>query len=133
MPATMNASVTEGPARSAMAAAVRTKRPAPMIAPMPSATSDPAPSVRFSVASPPPATSAIRPSIDFVRNNAPATMSLSILRPRDYTGSLVSSEPFNIRPHARFGIAASEQVADHGDRRGAGVDHGGGPIERDAA
>src|SRR5258708_29543257 len=73
-PATRNASVTDGPARSAMAAAVRTKSPAPMIAPMPSATSDIGPSVRFSVASPVPATSFIRRSMDFVRNNAPATM-----------------------------------------------------------
>src|SRR4051794_15520625 len=57
-----------------MAAAVLTKRPAPMMAPIPSATSDIGPSVRLSVASPVPATSCMRRSIDLVRNNAPATM-----------------------------------------------------------
>ena len=64
-----------------------------MMAPMPSVTSEKGPSVRLRVASPLAATSAIRPSIDLVRNNAPATMSLSVLRlsvepsarPRDYT------------------------------------------------
>jgi len=40
--------VTDGPALVAAAAAVRTNNPAPMIAPIPSAISDPAPSVRFS-------------------------------------------------------------------------------------
>src|SRR5262245_44090197 len=74
MPATMNASTTEGPARSAMAAAVRTNSPAPMMAPMPSATSCKGPSVRFSVPSPLAAASASRRSIDFVLNNEPATM-----------------------------------------------------------
>src|SRR5579863_2652983 len=71
MPATTNASVTEGPARSAIAAAVRTKMPAPMIAPMPNATSDHGPKVRFS---PPPwalasETSAIKPSIEILRKS----------------------------------------------------------------
>ena len=44
----MNASITDGPARSAIAAAVRTKRPAPMMAPMPSVTSETEPRVRLS-------------------------------------------------------------------------------------
>src|SRR5580704_2455989 len=48
MAATMKPSVTDGPAQLAAAAAVRTKRPAPMIAPMPSPTSDVALSVRDS-------------------------------------------------------------------------------------
>src|SRR5678815_389409 len=43
----MKPSVTDGPAAFAAAAAVRTKRPAPMIAPTPSATSEDAVSVRF--------------------------------------------------------------------------------------
>src|SRR5438067_2753182 len=66
MPATMNASVTDGPERSAIAAAVRTNRPAPMIAPMPSATSAIGPSVRFRLCSPCAALSAMSWSIDFV-------------------------------------------------------------------
>src|SRR5690349_8776577 len=73
MPATMNASTTEGPARSAMAAAVRTNRPAPMMAPMPRAMSDSGPRVRFSVCSPVAAASFIKRSIDLVLNSEPAT------------------------------------------------------------
>src|SRR5262245_44036463 len=65
----MNASTTEGPARSAIAAAVRTNNPAPMIAPMPSATSDIGPRVRFSVPSPLASASALSRSIDLVRNS----------------------------------------------------------------
>src|SRR5205807_8225421 len=71
----MNASVTDGPARSAMAAAVRTKSPAPMMAPIPSATKDMEPSVRLRGALP---LSAMRPSIDLVRNNEPAIIFLSV-------------------------------------------------------
>src|SRR5262245_56721790 len=69
MPATTNASVTDGPARSAIAAAVRTNKPAPMMAPMPSATSDNGPSVRLSVPSPLASASALSRSIDLVRNS----------------------------------------------------------------
>src|SRR5262249_23756258 len=65
-PASMKASVTEGPERSAMAAAVRTNSPAPIMAPIPRATSDIGPSVRLSGALP---TSAKRRSMDLVRNN----------------------------------------------------------------
>src|SRR5260221_2621679 len=43
----MNPSVTDGPALLAAAAAVRTKRPAPMMAPMPSMTRSAGPSVRL--------------------------------------------------------------------------------------
>src|ERR1035437_4153070 len=71
----MKASVTEGPARSAMAAAVRTKRPAPMMAPIPSPISDHEPRVRLRPLSPPTSLSAMRRSIDFVRVNALATQS----------------------------------------------------------
>ena len=71
----MKASVTDGPERSAIAAAVRTNRPAPMIAPMPSATSDIGPSVRFSVVSPLAAESTSSLSIDLVRNSDPAKWS----------------------------------------------------------
>src|SRR5436190_21575589 len=73
MPATMNARTTDGPARSAMAAAVRTKRPAPMIAPIPSATSEIGPNVRLSVPSPVAPASAISLSMDLVLNSALAT------------------------------------------------------------
>src|SRR5262245_9601492 len=61
----MNASVTEGPDLSAIAAAVRTNRPAPMMAPIPSAIRDMGPSVRFSVCAPP-SDSARSLSTDFV-------------------------------------------------------------------
>jgi hypothetical protein len=71
----MNARVTDGPDRSAIAAAVRTNRPAPMIAPMPSATSASGPSVRFKVISPLPDESASSRSIDLVRNREPAKVS----------------------------------------------------------
>src|SRR5262249_48226582 len=74
MPATMNASTTDGPARSAMAAAVRTNSPAPMMAPMPSATSCKGPSVRFSVPSPLAAASASTRSTGIVLNSAPDPM-----------------------------------------------------------
>src|SRR5215467_11171244 len=69
----MNAKVTDGPERWAMAAAVRTKRPAPMMAPIPNATSDQGPNVRFRCDSP---LCALRLSIDFVRNNVPANLFL---------------------------------------------------------
>src|SRR5262249_1876409 len=75
MPATTKAKVTDGPDRSAIAAAVRTKRPAPMIAPMPSATRANGPRVRFNVASPLKAASVSRRSIDLVRNRLPAKAS----------------------------------------------------------
>src|ERR1017187_3185586 len=71
----MKASVTEGPARSAMAAAVRTKRPAPMMAPIPSPISDHEPRVRLRPLSASAPLSAMRRSIDFVRVNALATQS----------------------------------------------------------
>src|SRR5690349_12413877 len=48
----MKPMVTDGPALLAAAAAVRTNRPAPMIAPMPSPTRSNGPSVRFSPAWP---------------------------------------------------------------------------------
>ena len=60
-----------GAATVAIASAVRTKRPAPMIAPIPSATSDQGPSVRLRGVS---ALCARRRSIDFVRNNVLATI-----------------------------------------------------------
>src|SRR5689334_5545711 len=69
----MNDSVTDGPARSAIAAAVRTNKPAPMIAPMPSATSANGPRVRFSPPSTVVAPSAMRRSMDFVRKSESAT------------------------------------------------------------
>src|SRR3954451_16309667 len=62
----MKARVTEGPARSAIAAAVLTKSPAPMIAPMPRAMSATGPSVRLRVPSPVARDSASSPSIDLV-------------------------------------------------------------------
>src|SRR5690242_5333497 len=65
----MNAITTDGPARSAIAAAVRTKRPAPMMAPMPSATSAPGPRVRLSWPSPVAAPSTSSASMDLVRVN----------------------------------------------------------------
>ncbi len=74
MPATMKAIVTDGPARSAIAAAVLTKRPAPMIAPIPRATSAHGPRVRLRVPSPVEPASASSASIDFVRNREPCTL-----------------------------------------------------------
>ena len=47
MAAKIKPSVTDGPAFCAAAAAVLTNKPAPMIAPMPRATSEPAVRVRF--------------------------------------------------------------------------------------
>src|SRR5215470_17551423 len=67
----MKESVTEGPDRWAIASAVRTKRPAPMMAPIPSETNDQGPSVRLRGVS---ALCARRRSIDFVRNNVLATI-----------------------------------------------------------
>src|SRR3954468_13387716 len=83
MPATMNAIVTDGPARSAIAAAVRTKRPAPMMAPMPSDTSANDPRLRLSPPSLLVAPSAMSRSIDLLRNNEPATpFLLSVVKVR---------------------------------------------------
>ncbi len=106
MPATMKASVTDGPARSALAAAVRTKRPAPMMAPIPSPTSDHGPSVRLSPVSP--ELSAMRPSIDLVRNNEPATIvpfgCLCVrpgrATPRGVIGARMEEAPAKLRPVA---------------------------------
>src|SRR6185436_12283161 len=66
----MNAMVTDGPDRSAIAAAVRTNRPAPMIAPIPSATSANGPRVRLSALSLESAASWSKPSIDLVANRS---------------------------------------------------------------
>src|SRR3954468_11159496 len=78
----MNATVTDGPDRSAIAAAVRTNRPAPMMAPMPSATSADGPSVLLRVASPPTAASTSSLSINLVRNREPAKGSSQFLKIR---------------------------------------------------
>ena len=67
MAATINPKVTEGPAFCAAAAAVLTNNPAPIMAPMPSATRAPEPSVRLSPFSESPA-SAINWLIDFFTN-----------------------------------------------------------------
>src|SRR5262249_14225917 len=88
MPATINANVTEGPERSAIAAAVLTKSPAPMIAPMPSAMSDIGPSVRLSVFSPLKAASESSLSIDLVRNSDPAKLSSQSANSRQVAGGL---------------------------------------------
>src|SRR5262245_11484896 len=126
MPATMNARVTEGPARSAIAAAVRTKRPAPMMAPIPRATSAIGPSVRFSVPSPLASASARRRSTDLVLNSA---FTLPSLLPRLYAAWGTVQVPPG--PLAR--VAAGQQIADDGDGIGAGVEHSHRRIERDAA
>src|SRR5262249_35617595 len=100
MPATMNATVTDGPERSAMAAAVRTNRPAPMIAPMPRATSDIGPSVRFNVVSPLAAASDSRRSIDLVRNSEftyPPDEGCDIIRVR-VRGSAFGVHWLNLEP-----------------------------------
>src|SRR5882762_1274845 len=113
-----------------MAAAVRTKSPAPMIAPIPSVTSEKGPSVRLRVASPVAATSAMSRSIDFVRDNAPATMyPLSLRRCRAvktrrlYAGRFGTREPFEIGPRPRLRVAAGDEVADHRHRGGARVQY----------
>src|SRR5262245_34343116 len=116
MPATINAIVTDGPDRSAIAAAVRTKRPAPMIAPMPSATRADGPSVRLSVPSPLAAASDSRRSIDLVRNSEPATM--CPLSPYDETPTLYRStaprpDALGVGAHARLWISGAQQIADH--------------------
>src|SRR3954447_26128547 len=111
MPATMNAITTDGPARSAIAAAVRTNRPAPMIAPMPRATSANGPSVRFSVPSPLDDASASRRSIDFVRKSAltcPPDVATLYAEPRQPS----SGERPQVVADARLGIAGRQQVAD---------------------
>src|SRR6516225_4568272 len=128
MPATTNARTTDGPARSAIAAAVRTKRPAPMIAPMPSATSAIGPRVRLSVPSPVCADSAIRRSIDLVLNSEPATYPPLI--EACGTRRLYISEGEK-HPDALARIAG-EQVRDHGDRRRARREHFGRALERDS-
>src|ERR1041385_3078603 len=101
MPATMNAGTTDGPERSAIAAAVRTKMPAPMMPPMPSITSDDAPSVRLRACSPVASASAISRSIDLVRKSDPAMA--AILR-----------ESLEVRTNAFLRLARAQQVADHG-------------------
>src|SRR5581483_3577762 len=111
MPATMNAITTDGPARSAIAAAVRTKRPAPMIAPMPRAISAPGPRVRFSVPSPVAAASASSLSTDFVRNKAFDTKTS-----QGYQPSRLYAEPLDVGARASFRVGGRQQVADHGDR-----------------
>ena len=63
-----------------------------MMAPMPSATSDQPPSVRLSVPSPVAAASAIRRSIDLVRNSEPAT-SPSVATHRRNRDSDAQAEP----------------------------------------
>src|SRR5918994_724146 len=133
MPATMKANTTAGPARSAMAAAVRTNSPAPMMAPMPSAMSDHAPSVRLSVPSPVARLSAMSESMDLVLNSEPATrcpLSCELENERDYIRSLQSGDVFT---HAPFRISAGEQVGDHGDRPGAGFDDRRRALQGDAA
>src|SRR5436190_18086101 len=136
MPATTKASVTDGPARSAMAAAVRTNNPAPMMAPMPSATSDRGPSVRLSVPSPLASASACSRSTDLVRNSG-FNLAPPLTNQRDYTRQHapndLSRECTKEIPHAPRGIAGLQEVADHGDRCGAGLDDRRGTVERDAA
>src|SRR5204863_162282 len=68
MPATINASTTDGPARSAIAAAVRTNKPAPIIPPMPSAIRLIEPSERFRLCSPTSCASCISRSRGFLAN-----------------------------------------------------------------
>src|SRR6185369_4980732 len=143
MPATMNASVTDGPDRSAIAAAVRTNKPAPMMAPIPSAISAIGPRVRFSVPSPLAEASTKRRSIDLVRNKEPATNSSQsaflIRRPLPpvcssmETRTLYARESLDIGPHARRRIAAGHQVADDGDRPRARRNHRQGVVQADAA
>src|SRR3954447_22685333 len=131
----MKARVTEGPARSAIAAAVLTNSPAPMIAPMPRATSARGPSVRLRVPSPVARDSASSPSIDLVlkrlelihpprdpsRPFRPGKGALYLLRDRgDETARL------------RLRIAG-EQVGDDRQPRGPGGDDAGGPVVGDAA
>src|SRR5215831_11728678 len=129
MPATRNAMVTDGPDRSAMAAAVRTNRPAPMMAPMPRLTSENGPSVRLRVDSPVAATSAMSRSIDLVRDNAPATIyPLSRRWPfvktrRLYAGGAGTREPFDIGSHTSLRVTCGDEVADHGHRSGTRVEH----------
>src|SRR5262245_11959205 len=130
----MNARVTDGPARSAMAAAVRTNRPAPMMAPMPSATSDHAPSVRLSAPSPVAADSAMRRSIDLVLKSEPATRSPhnSVGELRFAGGAIISSlQNFQVLPAPDCGVTG-EQVRNDRHRFGAGVDDLGSTIECDA-
>src|SRR4051794_25622866 len=175
----MNASTTDGPARSAIAAAVRTNSPAPMIAPMPRATSEPGPSVRLSVPSPVEAASASRVSIDFVRNTEPATLFPRVFQPsarhlraasdrqgerpvRD--GTLVerqlpvieesdriirtrsgpakaghvtavarSRQRAKVSADAALRVFTGEEVRDHRDRVGAGLEYMRRSLEVDAA
>src|ERR1700743_467108 len=105
--------VTDGPARSAMAAAVRTKRPAQIMAPMPSATSDTGPSVRLRGVAP---LSACRRSIDFVLNNELATISLSIslgieIHKLHFAAYARCAAALPLRDHTRYtGIPSSTMI-----------------------
>src|SRR5438093_10507386 len=112
MPATMKAIVTDGPDRSAIAAAVRTNSPAPMIAPMPRATSDVGPSVRFSACSPPSAASPINCSIGFV----PKSDIGKGLSTRLYQAVQILADPAGR-------VARRQQIRYHGDRRRACPHH----------
>src|SRR4051812_44104764 len=134
----MKARTTDGPARSAIAAAVRTNRPAPMMAPMPSAMSAMGPSVRLSVPSPVAEASLKRRSMDLVLNNEPATnppcywcrcCSFGLKPERLYA---TFGKAIEKRAHARRGVAARQQVGDHRDGRRSGGDHAGRPRQGDA-
>src|SRR5262249_24581444 len=134
----MNARTTDGPARSAIAAAVRTKRPAPMMAPMPNATSAMGPSVRLSVPSRDAAASAMRRSMDLVLNSEPATtppcwwlMTQVWRKPERLYATF--GKAIEKRAGARGGVAAGQQVGNDRDRRGAGRDDLGRPLQRDAS
>src|SRR5439155_19868887 len=91
-----------------------------MMAPMPSATSDAGPSVRFRVASPLRETSVRRPSIDLFRNNEPATISLAVFRLSfDSAVRPAKGQPHSVRSRlyaaahvARGGISSARERPD---------------------
>src|SRR5258706_1252241 len=116
----MNATVTAGPDRSAIAAAVRTNRPAPIMAPMPRATSDVGPRVRLSASSPAAAASNVNCSIGFVPK-----IDISAL------AGLYQAVKILADPADR--ITGREQVCNHSHRRGASIHDVRHSIERDAS
>src|SRR5688500_13250520 len=120
-----------------MAAAVRTNRPAPMMAPMPSAISCQGPSVRLSVPSPVARDSASRRSMDLTRNMA---FELATSSPRNVEFRRISRRGVKARrlypqilPDSGGRIAGRQQIRDHGHTRGAGLDDRKRIVEGDAA
>src|ERR1035438_9552154 len=129
--ATTKESTTAGPALSAATMPVSENSPAPMMAPMPSATRLTGPSVRFKwwVVS---SDSARITSTDFVRNRLigwfplPKRLSIQCCAARALLGAhACNAAPFlDSLPQVRGGCARWQQIGDHRYRIGAGIEDG---------